>query len=168
MKKLLSAFMIASTLSSAIYTPKSEAGILFVAGGAGVLGSASLANYNSHERVWGNTGGSAMIVLGVGAVASGIVMLAHGNFLGFIPLVLSEDGSASKEKLAAVLIEKHSFLTNEEASDLAYAIKVKADKMEIDAEGKKMVSLSEAEVKSALASSELSEEHLNLVITDLK
>jgi len=141
MKKLISSFMIAVTLFTAMPVKKADAGLAVLAVGVGVYavcisGESSL---NRCENIYGNSWFAA-----AGFFLTGLV-------LDIVTLgVLDADGSLPKEKLEASLAARYSFINDNQAiSDLADAIKTKAASQK-PVDGKIEVKLSPAEVKSIL------------------
>lgn len=173
MKKLLSTIMIATVLGSATYTPKSEAGVAIV--GA----TATHCAFKCAETSRGPLGPSSTAIafgtpalIGTMPIIGGAIMIAFGG-VAFAPgialLILDENGGLSQTELESALADKYSFIADREViATLASEIKSKADSVEVDAQGMKMVSLSEDEVKSILSATELTDEEISIITNDLK
>lgn len=161
MKKMLSIVLISSILGSITNAPKSQAGVILAVAG-GIVGTNVLG-----LQVPGFVG----MVVGAPMGLTGLILTwVPGTMAIGIPLfVLNEDGSLSKDQLESLLSQKFNFIADREViSSLACMIKQKADSMEPDSEGKKIVSLSEEEVRAILAPIDLSNEEIALVIKNLK
>lgn len=198
MKKLLSIIMMTSILSTTTYSKKSQAGVILLAAGITMVKIAShdrdgdgrvdkkakfcydenncitLKNANTNIKAYklrpigmmtAITGGMVLPFFGYGLIlgASGVILPVCIAFV-----VLGEDGSLPKEQVESMLLKKYPFLDHESALELALAINTKAEKTELDKDGKKIISLSEFEVKSILEPSYLNEEEVIQVTEGLK
>lgn len=166
MKMFISSLLIAATLGFVTYSPKSEAGAVLISGAAGIT-IHQFAQGKLYPIAGGMIGTFASIG-GVSAIGGGVAMSLGFAPLGVVLIVLSEDGSSSQDQIESSLSQKYDFIGDREViTSLASAIQVKAEKMEIK-DGKKIVSLSSDEVRSILDPAELSDEHINTIISDLK
>lgn len=164
MKNLLSALMITCLLGTATYSKKSEAGIVLVTAAAGWAIGTKFSPFALFSI--------APAMVSAPFIGIGILGLTAGGMSpagAIVLLVLDENGSLPQDKLESLLSEKYQFIADREAiSSLASTIKAKAESMEADAEGKKLVTLSEEEVRSILSSTEISEEEMNTVIKTME
>lgn len=162
MKKLITSLAITTALLAGLsYSPKSHAGI--IVGGGGTALTIASRGYIASLTV-------PLIVIGGVTAVVATASLTAGVLPGLIVLlVLEEDGALPQDQLESVLSERYHFINDREViSMLALEIKSKADEMDLDQEGKKVVTLDSSEVRPILIATELSEEEIQLVVEDLK
>lgn len=164
MKSFLSAILLSSVLTTSLMPKQADAGVILFTTGAGFT---MIDAYSSHRIQLARVGTPLMIV---GAItgAIGVLTMAAG---GASFVILSEDGSLAQSDLEAALTEKYPFIQeNKVIADLATLVKSKAENTK-ENNGKKMISLTEAEVKSVFESTDLLETHVSEVqamVLDLK
>lgn len=164
-KSVVSSLLVLSTLSVALHMKKAQAGVLLTAGSLVV--SMNAKGNMSTGIVALTLGAPAGVVLSVAGVITAIANPA----LGVALIILSEDGSLPQNDLEAVLAQKYPFIQdNKVIADLAILVKSKA-KTTKEMDGKKMISLSENEIRSILESTDLVETHtadIQSMIVELK
>lgn len=176
-KKSVSALVLGSLLMTTLPMRKAEAGIV-IAGASLTTGVIAIEGYKMYviksDRVVrpliSFQAHNALLLGGVsGFLIGGGIALGGAFSFNPVLMILSEDGSLAQDKLEGALTEKYSMISDREViSNLAKSIKTKADSMKADNEGKKLVSLTETEVRSILASADLEEDEIKQIVNDLK